>query len=121
MWNLLFLNEHLEEEIFVEQSIGYVVKGHENKVLKLKRVLYEVKQSLRTRNSIIDKYFWDNNFIKCSYEHALYMKVNKKSDILLVCLYVDDLIFVENNSIIFDEFKEVMASVYKMIDIGLIS
>ena len=52
-----FLNEHLEEEIYVEQSIGYVVKGHENKVLKSKRVLYEVKQSLRTRNSIIDKYF----------------------------------------------------------------
>ena len=85
-----FLNEHLEEEMHVEQSIGY-----ESKVLKLKRALYGVKQSLRTRNNRIDKYFQDNNFIKCSYEHALYIKVNKKSDILLVCLYVEDLIFTK--------------------------
>ena len=82
-----FLNEHLEEEIYVEQSIGYVVKGHEDKVLKLK-VLYEVKQSLRTRNSIIDKYFWDNNFIKCSYEHAMYIKVNKKKVIYYLFVYM---------------------------------
>ena len=83
-----FLNEHFEEEIFVEQSIGYVVKGHENKVLKSKRVLYEVKQSLRTRNSIIDKYFLDNNFIKCSYEHAPYIKVNKKKVIYYLFVYM---------------------------------
>ena len=49
-----FQNGHLEE-VYVEQPIGYVAKGHENKVLK-----YELKQTLRAWNSTTEKYFQDN-------------------------------------------------------------
>ena len=45
----------------------------------------------------------------------------KKSGILLVCLYVDDLIFIGNNLIIFDDFKEVMTQGFEMINISLMS
>ena len=49
----------------------YEVKGHKNKVLKLKKALYGLKQALRACNNHIDKYFLENNFTKCSYESAL--------------------------------------------------
>jgi hypothetical protein len=38
-----FLNGFLEEEIYIEQPMSYEVKGHENKVLKLNKVLYGLK------------------------------------------------------------------------------
>ena len=40
-----FLNGYLEEELYVEQPIGYVVEGQEDKVLKLKKALYGPKQA----------------------------------------------------------------------------
>ena len=38
-----FLNGILEEEVYVEQPPGYIVKGHEDKVYKLKKALYGLK------------------------------------------------------------------------------
>ena len=40
---------------------------------------------------------------------------------MIVCLYVDDMIFIGNNSKMFDEFKRVMAQEFEMTDIGLMS
>ena len=41
------LNEILQEEVYVEQSAGYVMKGQENKVYRLKKALYGLKQAPR--------------------------------------------------------------------------
>ena len=38
-----FFNGYLKEELYVKQPIGYVVKGQEDKVLKLKKALYGFK------------------------------------------------------------------------------
>ena len=84
------------------------IYGHENRVPKLKITLYGIKQTLRAWNNRIDQYFHDNNFVWYLYEHALYIKVNEKSDILLVGLDVNCLIFIGTNPIMFSEFKEVI-------------
>ena len=91
-----FLNEVLEEEVYIEQPIGYVVKGQEDKVLRLKKALYGLKQAPRAWNSRINKYLEENSYRKCPYEHALYIKI-KDQDVMIICLYVDDLIFIGNN------------------------
>ena len=44
--------------------------------------------------------------------------MNKNVDILLMCLYVDDLIFTRNNPSIFKEFKETMTREFEMTNIG---
>ncbi|GLU18737.1 hypothetical protein SLE2022_350210 [Rubroshorea leprosula] len=115
-----FLNGSLEEEVYVQQPLGYVVKGEENKVLKLKKALYGLKQAPRAWNCRIDKYFQENGFVKCPYEYALYVKVSN-GGILIVCLYVDDLIFTGNNPRMFEEFKRAMSNVFEMTDIRLMS
>ena len=84
-----------------------MVKVHEDKVLRLKKPLYGLKQAPRAWNNIIGKYFQMNGFTKCPYEHALYVK-EKDRDILIVCLYVDDLIFTRRDPSLFEEFKRVM-------------
>ncbi|KAK2411591.1 putative mitochondrial protein [Trifolium repens] len=115
-----FLNGVLDEEVYIEQPQGYEVKGEEEKVLKLKKALYGLKQAPRAWNARIDKYFQEKNFIKCPYEHALYIKA-QGGDILIVCLYVDDLIFTGNNPTMFEVFKKEMTKEFEMTDIGLMS
>ena len=115
-----FLNGVLEEEVYIKQSLGYMVKGEEGKVLKLKKVLYGLKQAPGAWYNRIDKYFQENNFTKCPNEHGLYVKI-KDGNILIMCIYVDDLIFTRSNSSIFEEFKKAMIKEFKMTDIRLMS
>jgi len=44
---MTFLNGNLEEEIYMDQHIGFVSKGQEDKVYCLKRFIYGLKQSSR--------------------------------------------------------------------------
>lgn len=43
---LAFLNGKLEEDVYIEEPSGYIVRGQENKVLKLKKVLYGLNKPL---------------------------------------------------------------------------
>ncbi|RDX99339.1 hypothetical protein CR513_17616, partial [Mucuna pruriens] len=92
-----FLNGYLEEIVYVEQPMGFAIKGQEEKVLKLKKALYGLKQAPRVWNSRIDKYFQDNRFVHCQHKYALYVKI-------------------------FDnDFKKVMSYEFEITNIGLIS
>jgi len=116
-----FLNGFLEEEIYVEQPLGYIEAENDGKVYKLKKALYGLKQASRAWNTKIDRYFQENGFEKCPYEHAIY--VNKEADgsILFACLYVDDLLFTGNNPTMFEAFKKSMVQEFEMTDIGLMA
>ena len=114
-----FLNGYLKEELYVKQTIGYVVKEQKDKVLKLKKALYGLKQALRAWDTRFEKYFLINGFAKYPHEHVLCCKVHKNGDILIVCLYVDDLIFTGNNPSIFEDFKKAITKEFGMTNIGL--
>ena len=77
-----FLDGILEEEVYIKQQICNIVKRQEDKVLKLKKSLYALKQAPRVWNNRIDKYLKENGYKKCPYEHAFYIKIH---DHLLVC------------------------------------
>jgi len=115
------LNGFLEEEVSIEQPMGYEVKRHKNKVLKLNKVLYRLKQVTRAWYSRIDGYFLKNEFVKFPHEYVIYVKIKENNDTLIVCLYVDDLIFIRNNSKMFGDFKKAMIKEFEMMDIGLMS
>jgi len=40
-----FLNRELDEEIYMDQTDGFVMKGQENKVCKCLKSLYGLKQA----------------------------------------------------------------------------
>ena len=42
---IVFLNEDLEEEIYIDQPKGFVEPGQESKVCKLTKSLYDLKQA----------------------------------------------------------------------------
>ena len=101
-----FLNGYLEEELYVRQPPRYEVDGQEDKVYILKKALYGLKQAPRVLYSRIDEYLNSEGFSRSPSEPTLYTKVNQEGKILIVCLYVDDLIFTRDLSV--DEFKKAM-------------
>ena len=50
----VFLNGRIEEEVYVDQPLGFMDYEHPNHVYKLKKVLYGLKQALRSSHSMID-------------------------------------------------------------------
>ena len=63
-----FLNGELEEQVFVTQPEGYVVKGKEQYALKLSKALYGLKQAPRAWNIRLDKSLRNSGFVKCASE-----------------------------------------------------
>ena len=92
---LAFLNGCFEEKIYLEQPPGFVRKGEEDKLYKLKKVLYGLKQSPCAWYSRINDYFEKYGFEICPFEHTLYIKRNSKGGFIVVSLYADDLVLLE--------------------------
>nr|XP_016479378.1 PREDICTED: uncharacterized mitochondrial protein AtMg00810-like [Nicotiana tabacum] len=58
------------------------------------------------------------SFTKCPYEHTLYTKIEDEK-LVIVCLYVDDLIYAGNDSALLEKFKQSMMTEFDMSDLGL--
>ncbi|CAN6723484.1 unnamed protein product [Malus baccata var. baccata] len=84
----------LRRSVYVDQPLGFVIEGKEDKVHKLKNAL-----SLS--------------------EATLYIKATEVR-ILIVSLYVDDIIYTGSSSALMDDFKADIMRKYEMSDLGLL-
>lgn len=55
------------------------------------------------------------------YKHSVYIKRNAHGEMLIACLYVNDLLFTGNSPQMFKEFKHAMFKEFEMTDCGLMS
>jgi hypothetical protein len=76
-----------------------------------------LKKESRVWYRRIDEYLISFGFNRSPSEPTLYTKVNQEGKILIVCLYVDDLIFTRD--IFVDDFKNAMKAEFEMTDLGL--
>jgi Reverse transcriptase (RNA-dependent DNA polymerase)/gag-polypeptide of LTR copia-type/Integrase core domain/GAG-pre-integrase domain/Domain of unknown function (DUF4219)/Zinc knuckle len=115
-----FLNGELKEDVYIEQPRGFEIHGKEEMVYKLNKALYGLKQAPRAWYSKIDGYFAENGFVRSSSEHSLYVKKTGSNDFLLVCIYVDDMIYMGSNQDLIEKFKESMKRKFEMTDLGVL-
>ncbi|KAM1578272.1 hypothetical protein ACFX1Z_039846 [Malus domestica] len=114
-----FLNGVLNEEVYVDQPLGFVIRGKEDKVYKLKKALYGLKQAPRAWYKEIDSHFCNSGFHRSPSEATLYIKATE-AGILIVSLYVDDIIYTGSSAALMNEFKTEMMGKYEMSDLGLL-
>ncbi|KAI5352434.1 hypothetical protein L3X38_005325 [Prunus dulcis] len=113
-----FLNGVLQEEVYIDQPKGYVIKGKEDKVYRLHKALYGLKQAPRAWYGEIDTYFMQCGFEKSLSEATLYTKTRGDRDILIVSIYADDIVYTKNYKELLDEFKEEMMMKYEMTNLA---
>ena len=114
-----FLNDDLQEEVFVAQPKGFIIKAQEHKVHKLSKALYGLRQALSVWNIRLDKSLKSLNFTKCSQEQVVYTR-NDGVETFIVGIYVDDLIVIDTNVEGVKEFKQQMMKEFEMTDLGLL-
>ena len=114
-----FLNGDLSETVYVQQPPGFRV-GDGDKVLKLRKALYGLKQAPRAWYAKLDRELQALGFVRSKLEHAVYVRRNSRS-FLLVGVYVDDLIISGPNVSDIEKFKQEMKKKFSMSDLGLLS
>jgi hypothetical protein len=112
-----FLHGDLEEEIYMKQPKGYAVKGKRELVCKLKKSLYDLKESLRMQYQKFDTYMLGLGFTRSKEDHCVYFKLIGDHLIYLV-LYVDDMLLIGNNKEIIQDVKTQLSSKFDMKDLG---
>jgi len=115
-----FLNGPLEEEVYVQQPIGFVQETDKHKVYKLNKALYGLKQAPRAWNKQIDQFFEGIGFMKCISEHGVYVK-NAEGSRIIICLYVDDLLITGDSEKSIESCKAELMKEFEMNDLGKLS
>eukprot|EP00253_Pinus_taeda_P006291 PITA_06291 len=108
----------MKEESYLVQPEGFVKKGQEHLVCKLKMTLYGLKQAPRSWYEKIDSFFVQHGFHRSLNDPNSYTKFNKQWQIIFISLYVDDLIIIGNANNLIKEIKHQMSQVFEMKDLG---
>ena len=99
---LAFLNDVLDEEIYMEQPQGFIVAGMENKVCKLKKSIYGLKQASCTWNLQFHGLLLELGFKQMSSDTGVYVMHQSQGEdslsLLIIILYVDDITIMGHGS-----------------------
>ena len=115
-----FLNEDLEETVYVKQPEGYIQEGKEHLVLNLKKALYGLTQAPRAWNLKLDSCLKSMGFMRCEQDHAVYVQ-RSSNCILIIGVYVDDLLITGSHEDMILAFKGHMGKLFEMSDLGLLT
>jgi hypothetical protein len=88
-----FLHGDLEEEIYMQQLEGFVERGKEHLVYRLKKSLYGLKQAPRQWYRKFDSFVTDQGYHNTQADHCVFVKKFEGGDFLIL-LYVDDMLII---------------------------
>jgi len=114
--NNVFLHGDLHEEVYMEQPPSYVDQTHPNLVCRLKKALYDLKQTPRAWSNKIGQYLITSGFQTSNIDFSLYVK---KTDhgIIVIVIYVDDLIITGDSDVNISDLKKLLKQKFEMKDL----
>ena len=113
----MFLNGYLEEDIYMEQPLGFTSSDDDHKVCKLQRSIYGLKQASRSWNTRFNDVIKMFSFIENEEEPCVSKKVSGSTVVFLV-LYVDDILLIENDILMLTSVKVWLSKEFSMKDLG---
>jgi hypothetical protein len=112
-----FLHGELDQEIYMDQPMGFQNQSHPNYVCKLRKALYGLKQAPRAWYGKIAEFLTKSGFSVSHADSSLFVKANgEKLAILLV--YVDDIIITGNDVEEICQTKENLSVRFEMKELG---
>nr|GEX88722.1 hypothetical protein [Tanacetum cinerariifolium] len=109
----VFLYGPLKEEVYVNQPDGFVDPYHPDKVYRLKKALYGLKDAPKAWYDELSTFLVSKGFFKGSIDLTLFITKHGE-DILLVQIYIDDIIFGSTNPKLLKQFEKLMHSKFEM-------
>lgn len=110
-----FLNGKVISEVYVNQPKGY--ENRTNKVCKLLKALYGLRESPRAWYECFDKYVTKLKFERSNVDNCLYT-YGKGDERVYMLLYVDDLLICSKNKINIERLKKALMNKFKMKELG---
>jgi len=112
-----FFYGDLQEEMYMEQSLGYVDQTHPNLVCRLKKALYILKQAPKAWSDKIGEYLVTSGFQTSNANFSLYVKKTNHG-IVVIIIYVDDLIITKDSDVDISDLKKLLKQKFEMKDLG---
>ncbi|KAJ9561345.1 hypothetical protein OSB04_006505 [Centaurea solstitialis] len=112
-----FLNGKLTEDVYMEQPEGFEDPKNPNKVCKLLKSIYGLKQASRSWNLHFDERIKEFGFAKSEFESCVYTKFSG-SIVTFLVLYVDDILLIGNDVPTLQSVKSWLSRCFQMKDLG---
>ncbi|GJZ32209.1 putative ribonuclease H-like domain-containing protein [Tanacetum coccineum] len=100
------------------KDFGFEDPEFPDRVYKVEKALYGLHQAPRAWYETLSTYLLDNGFQRGQIDKTLFIK-RVNSDILLVQVYVDDIIFGSTKNILCTEFEKLMHKKFQMSSMGM--
>ncbi|GJS90953.1 retrovirus-related pol polyprotein from transposon TNT 1-94 [Tanacetum coccineum] len=102
-----FLNGFINEEVYVAQPPGFIDFEKPDHVYKLKKALYGLKQAPKAWYDRLKAFLIKHEYKMGMVDNTLFTK-KKSSNLIIVQIYVDDIIFGSTCQDMCDEFAKIM-------------
>ncbi|GJY47723.1 retrovirus-related pol polyprotein from transposon TNT 1-94 [Tanacetum coccineum] len=112
-----FLNGFINEEVYVAQPPGFIDFEKPDHVYKLKKALYGLKQAPKAWYDRLKAFLIKHEYKIGMVDNTLFTK-KKSSNLIIVQIYVDDIIFGSTCQDMCDEFAKIMHDEFEMSMMG---
>ncbi|GJS47098.1 retrovirus-related pol polyprotein from transposon TNT 1-94 [Tanacetum coccineum] len=112
-----FLNGFINEEVYVAQPPGFIDFEKPDHVYKLKKALYGLKQAPKAWYDKLKAFLIKHEYKMGMVDNTLFTK-KKSSNLIIVQIYVDDIIFGSTCQDMCDEFAKIMHDEFEMSMMG---
>ncbi|GJR80144.1 retrovirus-related pol polyprotein from transposon TNT 1-94 [Tanacetum coccineum] len=112
-----FLNGFINEEVYVAQPPGFIDFEKLDYVYKLKKALYGLKQAPKAWYDRLKTFLIKHEYKMGMVDNTYYTK-KKSSNLIIVQIYVDDIIFGSTCQDMCDEFAKIMHDEFEMSMMG---
>ncbi|GKC81201.1 zinc finger, CCHC-type containing protein, partial [Tanacetum coccineum] len=86
------LNGELDEEVYMNQPPSFIMPGNENKVCKLIKSLFGLKQAPKQWHQKFDEVVLFGGYLLNQADKCVYSKFDESGKGVIICLYVDDIL-----------------------------
>lgn len=113
-----FLHGDLEEEVYLQQPDGFTIQGEEQKVCRLRKTIYGLKQGSKAWNKVLNSALKEINMQQSTYDSCLYYFFTSNKKIIIV-VFVADMMVASDSPDFVLKLKEELRKRFPVKDLGL--